>query len=193
MSDDTRLENTLRRIDQLNAGDPSLDAGQPAAKLYGQRMSEEMARYLPQAHELLQLAARAQHIQRWTIKRGDYPAGREGYRQWRTDLGRFHAEKTGELMRDAGYDEDEIARVGQLLRKERLKLDPDVQALEDVICLVFLRYYLDDFAGKHPNDKVVDILRKTWRKMSEAGRAAALTLPLSTATLGYVERALKED
>ena len=142
----------------------------------------------PTLNETVQLAARCQHIRRWTIPRGDYPEGRAGYRQWRTDLAAFHADTAAGILGDVGYDEATIARVRSLVRKDRLKADPEVQLLEDVICHVFLTHYLADFAAKHDDDKVVDILKKTWRKMSDEGRAAVPSLELPEAIRSLVAR-----
>ena len=118
------------------------------------------------------------------------PAGRDGYRRWRTDLGRFHAETAAEILREVGYDGATVTRVEALLRKERLKADPDVQLLEDVICLVFLQHYLADFAAQHDDEKLTDILRKTWRKMSDRGRAAAREVDLPDGLRALVARAV---
>ena len=151
-------------------------------------MTAALHRFAPGAHETVQLAARCQHIRRWTIPRGDYPEGRAGYRQWRTDLAAFHAETAAEILRDVGYDEATIARVQSLVRKDRLKADPDAQLLEDVVCHVFLTHYLADFAVKHDDGTVTDILKKTWRKMSEKGRAAVRSQELPEAVRSLVER-----
>ncbi|MFT3987140.1 DUF4202 domain-containing protein [Aestuariivirga sp.] len=169
----------LAAIDVVNAADPVKDAdGQPRALLYGQRMSKALAAFRPGASEALQIASRAQHIERWISPRESYDEGRIGYLKWRKDLQQHHASRTGRLMRDAGYSEDEIARVGSLLKKERLKMDEEAQALEDVICLVFLAHEAPEFIAKHPDDKVRDILAKTARKMSAEGLAAASQLTL---------------
>ena len=133
-------------------------------------MSEALERFAPDASEVVRLAVRCQHIRRWTVPRDSYPEGRDGYRRWRTDLGRFHAETASDILRQVGYDDATVGRVQALLRKERLKADPEVQLLEDVVCLVFLRHYLAPFAAQHADEKVVGILQKTWRKMSERGR-----------------------
>ncbi|NJM29610.1 MAG: DUF4202 domain-containing protein [Rhizobiales bacterium] len=185
----TRLNQVFTAIDAANASDPVPQR----ALLYGRRMSEVLERFQPDACELLRIAARAQHIERWILARESYPDGRVAYLQWRKDLQQHHAKRTGELMREAGYREDEIARVSSLLRKERLKYDADMQTLEDVICLVFLEFEAPEFIAKHPDDKVRDILAKTAKKMSargieEAGKlrleprlARLLKLVLSTA------------
>ena len=98
-----------------------------------------------------------------------------------------------EILRDVGYDDQTIAKVEKLLRKRQLKRDPDVQLLEDVICLVFLENYFADFSTQHDQEKVVDIVRKTWAKMSERGHKAALDLPLSPEAVRLVERALEGE
>ena len=141
-----------------------------------------LARFAPDASEPLRLAARCQHVERWKIPRADYPMTRAGYERWRTRLRDFHAERAGAILRDAGYDDATIGRVGALIRKEALKTDAEAQALEDVVALVFMESYLDDFVAKHAGydeAKFVDILQKTARKMSARGRASALTLDLS--------------
>lgn len=181
-----RLARVLAAIDAANAADPHLAPdGQPQALLYGRRMSDNLARFAPQASEALQIAARGQHIERWTIPRASYPEGRIAYLTWRKDLQKHHAARCGAIMAAEGYGADEIARVGALLRKERLKQDPDVQTLEDVICLVFLAHEADAFIAKHDDAKVRDILAKTAHKMSPAGLAAAgaLSLPPRLARL----------
>ncbi len=190
----TRLENTLAAIDALNQQDPNSEIcdgqAQPKEWLYGQRMSRQLAQFDPQAPEVLQIAARAQHIQRWKIPRDAYPKTKPGYKQWRTELGKMHAETTAELMAEQGYSEEEQARVKQLLTKTKLKADPQVQALEDVICLVFLEHYLEGFAAGHERDKLISIIQKTWRKMSAKGHEHALQLPLSESNLALVKDAL---
>jgi hypothetical protein len=176
------LERVLAAIDTANAKDPVLaewnGSGVARAWLYGRRMTESLAAFQPDAPELLQIAARAQHIERWTIPRESYPEGRVAYLRWRKDLQQHHARRTGEIMRAAGYGEAEIERVGALLRKERLKYDADVQTLEDVICLVFLRHEAPEFIAKHPDEKVRDIMAKTARKMSARGLAETAKLDL---------------
>ncbi len=182
IADAERLREALARFDQANAEDPNRErvdgVEQPRELVYAQRMTETLERFAPDASEAVRLAARCQHIRRWTVPRDTYPDGRDGYRRWRADLARFHAETAGAILRDVGYCDDTIARVGALLRKERLKADPEVQLLEDVACLVFLQHYLPAFAPRHDEEKLAGILRKTWRKMSARGQAAALRLNL---------------
>ena len=189
-----RFAAAMSAFDRANSADPSMEEidgeHRPKAVLYGHRMSDWLARLYPEASEALRLAARCQHIERWTVPRRDYPAGRVGYLTWRRDLKAFHAERAAEILEDLGLSSTTIARVGSLLRKERLKQDAESQALEDVACLVFLAHEFKDFASGHPPGKVVEILRKTWRKMSDRGRAAALALPLDPDSKALVAAAL---
>jgi hypothetical protein len=83
-------------------------------------------------------------------------------------------------MLEAEYGAEDRDRVAALIRKEGLKRNPETQMLEDVICLVFMRWYLADFAAKHPQQEVLRILGKTARKMSTEARhraVAELDLP----------------
>jgi hypothetical protein len=177
-----RFEAAVARFDAANAEDPSFDvvdgARRPKALVYADRMSAMLARFVPDASEALELSARCQHIERWKIPRDAHPMTRAGYREWRARLRDFHADRAAAILRDVGYDDATIARVRALIRKERLKSDPEAQALEDVVALVFLESYLGDFVESHAHydeTKLVDILQKTGRKMSARGRASALT------------------
>ncbi len=195
MTDD-RLDRALALIDAANREDPNQEASeegaQPAALLYGQRMSRWLARLRPDAPEALMLAARAQHIQRWKIPRSTYPAGRTGYLQWRKALTRFHAETAGALLRDAGYDEDTVQRVAFLIEKRQLTRDADTATLEDAACLVFLEHHIDAFARKTEREKLVEIVRKTWTKMTPQGQEHARKLAYSAEVQGVIQDALAE-
>lgn len=180
----------IEKFDAANAQDPTLVDGIPAELLYARRMTDWLNRLYSDADEILHLAVRAQHIRRWMIPRSRYPMTRAGYHQWRTMLYTFHADIAAEILREVGYDDAAIARVRSLLRKEKLKADPQSQALEDVACLVFLENYFAEFAPKHDEQKVIDILRRTWKKMSDRGRAAALELQLPAEARRLVEKAL---
>lgn len=176
----SRLEAAFVAIDAANAADPAREDGRPAALLYGERMSAELDRLFPGASEPLRIAARGQHVERWLLPRSSYPEGREGYLAWRREQGRRHAARVAGIMAAAGYGPDEIAAAERMLRKEGLKRDPEVQALEDVICLVFLRHYFQPFAEGRTPEELLRIVEKTARKMSAAGRArvrAEFTLP----------------
>lgn len=194
---DAQLQDTLSAFDEANSKDPNHEQVQgktvPKELIYGQRMSDHLARFCPDASIALQLAARCQHICRWRIPRNDYPMDRQGYKRWRSDLAQFHGETAAVIMTDKGYDQETIERVKDLLLKRGLKRDPEVQVLEDVICLVFIEYYLEDFATKHDEPKLIDIIRKTWNKMSSQGHEAALKLPLSEEMLALVGKALQPD
>ncbi|MCR9144793.1 MAG: DUF4202 domain-containing protein [bacterium] len=190
-----RLAAAHEKFDAANAEDPNetqLPDGstQPKELIYGQRMTEELLRFAPDAPESVHLAARCQHIRRWKIPRKDYPMDKAGYHKWRTILYKFHADQAAEILTEVGYDPETIDRVAFLLQKKKLRSDADTQTLEDVICLTFLRHYFVDFADQHPEEKVVDIVRKTWGKMSEAGHAAALKLDLAPESLRLVQLAL---
>lgn len=190
----SRFEAAIERLDAAHREDPNRELFEdhelPAELLYAERMTRWLQRLAPDASEPLRLAARCQHLCRWRIPRDRYPMDRPGYLRWRSDLARFHAEKAGEILGAVGYDAETLRRVQSLVRKERLKLDPEAQLLEDVICLVFLESYFAGFSRKHDEEKLVTILRKTWRKMSPQGHAAALALPLSPADRALVEKAL---
>ncbi|WP_370174063.1 DUF4202 domain-containing protein [Leeuwenhoekiella palythoae] len=190
----TKLENAIQKIDALNAQDPNLekDGEQEVPKelLYSQRMTQHLFAFETDASEPLQVAARAQHICRWKSPREDYPMTRVGYLKWREELKKMHAQVTGDLLESLDFEKEFIDRVQFLIKKKRIKKDQESQTLEDVICLVFLSYYFEDFAAKHETDKVIDIVQKTWAKMSEKGQEAALKLPLSATTLDLVGKAL---
>lgn len=192
-----RFERALAAIDAANAGDPNSEtvdgSAQPKELVYGRRMSAWLDRLRPDAPEALRLACRAQHIRRWTIPRASFPAGRQGYHQWRRRLYDFHADTAAELLREAGYGADTIARVRALLRKEHLRQDPGTQSLEDAACLVFLQYHFPEFASRTDPEKMVGILRRTWGKMSETARRHALALELPEDARALVERALSGD
>jgi Domain of unknown function (DUF4202) len=170
----SRLDRAIAAIDAANAADPDRSEGEPAALLYGRRMSAELDRLFPGASEALKIAARGQHIERWTSPRASYPEGRDGYLRWRRDLGAFHARRVGEIMVAEGYAITEVEKVGAMLRKEGLKREPEVQALEDVICFTFLRWYFKPFAEGRDGDEVLRIVEKTARKMSPEGRVRVL-------------------
>lgn len=191
------LETILSAIDDANAQDPNteMDGGEPQPRelLYGRRMSTWLARLRPDANPALQIAARAQHIQRWEHPRDEYPMDRKGYLAWRRALYTFHAERAADILASAGAPPELAGRVSFLLHKKQLHNDPDTQALEDAACLVFLEFHIADFAAKTDHDKMVNIIRKTWRKMSENGHQHALTLPFPPAVQALVQEALGND
>jgi hypothetical protein len=186
-----RFASAIAMIDAAHAEDPQRDAaGRPRELVYAERMSAWLARLAPGASEALRLAVRCQHLRRWLIPRAGYPAGAAGYRRWRADEAASHAKLAAEILAVAGYDAATVARVQALVRKEGLKRDAEAQALEDAACLVFLEDELAAFAAKHDEAKLVPILRKTWAKMSPAGREAALGLALPGPLRALVAKAL---
>lgn len=180
-----RLSSALSAIDAANAADPRIENGQPEALLYGHRMSSECDRLFPDASDVLKIAARGQHIERWIIKRSDYPEGRVGYLTWRRDLAGHHANCVADIMREAGYGDAEVEQACRMLRKQGIKRDTEVQALEDVICFTFLKWYFAPFSAKHSAEKIQSIVEKTARKMSDEARDRVLNefdLPESLAS-----------
>lgn len=169
-----RKQTVLDAIDAANSEDPNLEDGQPAALLYGQRMSAELERLCPNASDALQIAARGQHVERWKLQRNEFPEGRAGYLAWRKAQGVFHAEIVAGLMELAEYAPNQIEAAERMLRKQGIKRDQEVQDLEDVICFVFLKWYFEPFAAKHSAEKIQRIVEKTAVKMSAAGRARVL-------------------
>ena len=190
-----KLHTTIDLIAELNALDPNTETnenGDQESKecLYSRRMSEILSKTFPDASEHLTIAAHAQHIERWKSARSDYPEGRTGYKKWRSELGAFHAKRAGDCMEKAGYSEDDLERVKYLIQKRGLKQDEETQALEDTICIVFLKYYLNSFAKKHNEEKIISIIQKTWKKMSEYGHSEALKLEFSKDMLALIKKAL---
>jgi type I restriction-modification system DNA methylase subunit len=183
-------------FEAANKQDPNTEifegTSYPKEVLYGIRMTERLHEFAPNASEALQLAARCQHICRWEISRESYAMNREGYLRWRQDLKIFHARKASSILQEVGYNQDTIAKVCFLLEKKQLKKNDETQTIEDVICLVFLEYYFEPFALKHPEDKTIEILKKTWRKMSVKGQEAALKLPLSKYASELIFKALSQ-
>ena len=170
----TQIDTVFAAIDAANAKDPTLEDGQAAALLYGQRMSAEQEMLFPAATDALRIACRGQHIERWTLPRSDYAMDRAGYLQWRQEQGRRHARLVAQIMEDAGYTGTDIDHVQKMLTKQGIKRDAEVQALEDVICFTFIRWYLGDFMAEVPDEKLPRIIERTAQKMSPEGRARAL-------------------
>lgn len=195
-----RFNAVITAIDAVNAQDPrkiTVDGTeQPFETVYANRMTETLEHMYPDASELLRIASRAQHIRRWQIPRDTFPMNREGYQKWRLGMRQLHAELVGGIMETQGYSSEDIADVGMFLRKERLKRVADSQALENVVDVVFLNYYWDDFVEKfsdYDDDKLIDIVGKTLRKMSSHGHAAALALDLPPETTRIVLAAVERE
>lgn len=190
----TKFQQAIKAIDKENSQDPNRELVEgksyPKELLYSERMTRQLLLFEPKASKELQIAARAQHICRWKSPREDYPMDRIGYLKWREDLKKMHAKLTTNILEQSDFEKDFIDRVQFLIKKKLIKKDEETQTLEDVICLVFLQYYFEDFASKHKDEKVIDIIQKTWLKMSQRGQAEALKLPLNDKTLELVGRAL---
>ncbi len=176
-----RYQAAIAAFDQANAEDPNKEMADgkeyPKELLYAERMSEMQERYAPEASEAVKLAVRAQHIQRRKIPRSDYPMNRQGYLQWRTGLYKFHAETAGRIMQEVGYDDAMVERVKTIVSKKGLKVNPETQLMEDVADLVFIEHYMVGFAVQHPEydeAKWIQIIRKTWQKMSPSAHEFAL-------------------
>lgn len=186
---------TLSAIDALHAQDPRSTrqadgTALPQELAYAERMTHWLFELKSDPGELLQLAVRAQHLQRWKVPRGDYPEGRVGYLTWRRDQGLRAGGTAATLMREAGFDDESAQRVADMIAKKGLGRDPEVQTLEDCACLVFLENYFADFSRKVEHDHMVRIVQKTWRKMSSQAHALALELPMSSTSAAIVKEAL---
>jgi hypothetical protein len=190
----TRFETAIALIDKKNAEDINTyqvaDIKFSKELLYSQRMTRTLLKFDANASKALQIAARAQHICRWKIGRKEYPMDRVGYLKWREELKKMHANITGEILEQVGFDAQFVDRVQKIILKKLIKKNEESQALEDTICLVFLDFYFDEFAAKHTNEKIIDILKKTWVKMSDKGHEAALKIKFSEKSLALVKQAI---
>jgi len=193
---DEKFTRAIEAFDAYNSKDPNLevDNGKPYPKelLYAMRMSQRLNAFAPEAPDYLQLAARCQHIGRWEIPRSKYPMDRQGYLKWRNELKRHHATIAEGILGECGYDANTLDVVKFLLLKKQLHVNPDTQLLEDVVCLVFLEHYLDDFSAKHEEDKIVDILKKTLKKMSPRAVQEAPGVVRTDAMRELLEKAVGE-
>ncbi len=194
-TDSSRFQTAIALFDQHNAADPNTElAGgiaQPRELLNARRLTEWVFKLAPQASDELRLAARCQHLCRWQIPRSSQPMDRPGYLKWRTLLKTFHAQKSGELLREVGYPEETITRVQNLNLKKNFPHDPESRVLEDALCLVFLEHQFADLARKTSEDKIVNALRKSWQKMTPAAHAHALQIQYGEIERALLEKALK--
>ena len=190
----SRLDTALNLFDTYNQQDPNKIVWQgieyPAEYFYALQLYNWVTKLEPDASETLLLASRCQHIGRWKIPRETYPPGKAGYLRWRQDLAKFHAATAAELLKEAGYQEEEIKKLQHILLKEDLKNDREVQTIENALCLVFLQFQYDDFISKHSDEKLIRILQKTWKKMNDQGRNAALALGIEGKGKELLEKAL---
>lgn len=198
MDSDERLQLAIERFNQLNARDPQQivvsESGSPVLRprelVQAERLEAWILRLAPDASVPLRLAARCQHLERWKYPRSDYPEGRIGYLKWRKELARLHAERATEILRDVGFEEDVIEAVRLINLKQGIKSNSETQLMEDALCLAFLEHEFAEFATKYDDAKVIDIVQKTWRKMSDRAHEEALKLELPPAALQLVQRAL---
>jgi hypothetical protein len=194
-----RKSRAIAAFRAANAEDPVTllvdGVARPKELVEAERLAAWVARLEPEPSEALELASHCQHLRRWTLPRSDYPEGRIGYLTWRKALARRHADQAADILRSVGYDDALIEDVRRINLKQGLHQIADVQAMEDALCLAFLEHELDEFAGKHDDAKLIDIIRKTWRKMSERGHARALELApsLPSRSAALVTRALAPD
>lgn len=193
--DPLKFVAALRRFDEENSRDPNHEiaggVSYPRELLYAERLTNWVLRLCPDASEELRLAARCQHICRWQSPRENYPMTRAGYLKWRADLKKFHAEKSGAILRETGYDEEAVRRVQDLNLKKDFPNDPETRTLEDALCLVFLEFQLAALAAKSDDDKMINALQKSWGKMTEAARTEALKLNYGGREQKLIEQALK--
>lgn len=194
-----RFEQALAAIDARNADDPSTievrGTLRPKELAHAELMTAWVQRLDPAATEAQLLAARAHHLRRWSVPRADYPAGRAGYLRWRTTLRKQHAAEVAEVLAEVGYDAGTIERVRAIVDKQGLgtdgvSADRAVQVHEDALCLVFLETQLAATADQLGDEKMIDVIQKTARKMSPAGLALAAELPLGPRERALLERAL---
>jgi hypothetical protein len=182
VADPSRFARALARFDEENAKDPNIEVADkpyPRELLYAQRLYAWVTRLASNASEPLLLATRSQHICRWVIPRSGFAMNRAGYLKWRTELKIFHAQKAGDILKEVGYSDEVITAVQTLNLKKNFPADPESRVLEDGLCLVFLQYQFADLAAKTSDEKMINALRKSWNKMTAAGRAEALKLPFS--------------
>ena len=188
------FEKALTEIDRFNSQDPRQKivdgVAHPQELTYSKSLTEWVLKLDPQASEALRIAARGQHIGRWTVPRAEYPADRSGYLRWREDLKLFHAGKVAGILRDVGYEEDFIQRVTSMMLKNNIKEDTDAQTLEDALCLVFFETQFMDLMEKTTVDKMKTLVRKTWKKMGAKGREIALQMKLPLEEKHFLESAL---
>lgn len=188
------IPEAISRFNALNARDPnSIEVNgelRPKELVFAERLEAWVLRMHPDASDALRLAARSQHLQRWSVPRSDYPPGRVGYLKWRKDLSKRHADLATGVLSDLGAPEELISALRSINLKEGLKTNPDTQAMEDALCLSFLQHEFSAFVEKYDDEKVIDIVQKTWRKMSDSAHELALTLPLEGRAKELVGRAL---
>lgn len=189
-----RFKKAIQLFDEANSSDPHTEISEgkeyPKELLYAMRMTQKLNEFETNASVEVQLAVRCQHICRWEISRDSYEMNRKGYLSWRRDLAKFHADKASGILKEVGFDDSVIAKVAFLLQKKQLKRNEETQLLEDVICLIFLENYFENFSEKYSESKLIDIVQKTWAKMSDKGHEWALKINFSKKSLNLIQKAI---
>lgn len=195
MSVSSAYDRARELIDRAHEADPSrLADGRAAERVYADRMETWVARLVPEISPLLRLGARCQHLERWQVPRTSFPEGKPGYLAWRRHLYTRQADRAQALLEEAGVPTDEARELHAWVSKSGLKTNAGTQALEDAAVLVFLENEIEDFAARHtdyPREKFVEILRKSWRKLSPTAQQAASNLPLSAPIAELVREATR--
>ena len=62
------------------------------------------------------------------------------------------------MMSQSGYTSEEIERVRQIILKKNFQSNPEAQAIEDALCLVFLEQQL----WRHQFDRSADSFSVFW-------------------------------
>jgi hypothetical protein len=189
------INKAIAKFDAFNQQDPNSilwdEVSYPAEYFYALQLYNWVKKLENNPSEVLLLASRSQHIGRWQVPREQYPPGKSGYLKWRTDLARYHANKAGVLMLEAGYQQEQIKAVQHIILKENLKTDFEVQVMENALCLVFLEFQYNHFLTLHEDQKIIRILQRSWAKMTAPGREAAMTLQYTDKGRYLIEQALR--
>jgi hypothetical protein len=191
-----KLLAAFEKFDNYNKADPHVftwgSITYPQEFFLALKLHEWVLKLSPHASEELLLASRSQHIGRWEIPRDSYPEGREPYLLWRKDLAKHHAAVVTHILQEVGYAAEQVNRVTQIILKQRIKADAEVQVIENALCLVFLQFQYEEFLYKHSREKVVNIIKRSLLKMDQAGHQEALNLQYSTQGLDFIKEALTQ-
>lgn len=192
-------QKVIQAVDEANVKDPNvLDINgirHTKEQLYSHHMLDMLMRFYPDADKEQKIAVYAQHIKRWQVPRSDFPMNKTGYYQWRCYLYDFHAEKITSIMKECSCSDESIARVRKAVAKQDANKNGDTQLLEDIAALVFIEHYMENFASKHTDydeQKWLNIIRRTWNKMSEQAKQFALSEQLNkpSSLLGLISKAI---
>ena len=185
-----RYDAAVAAIDAANADDPTVVEvrGQRVALalVHGQLAAEWIGKLVDEPDETLTLAARAHHLRRWELPRDSYPLGRAGYLRWRRDQKARHARDVAAILQSCGYETSEVEAVQRLIRRESVD---GAQAVEDAACLVFIETQLGSIAERMDHDLLIEVIRKTARKMSDRGLELVASIPLGDAEKSLLKQA----